>query len=75
MSRSNPPHRYEPLVQMAREMSNGTGAPAQTHFDELLALMRGPSRLRRTGWFIERNRRILIATAGAIALWAAHLVI
>ncbi len=28
---------------MAREMSSGTGAPAQTQFDSLLELMRGPS--------------------------------
>ena len=60
---------------MAREMSSGTGAPAQTQFDSLLELMRGPSRMRRGLWFVDRNRRLLIAFMATIALFGAHLVI
>lgn len=75
MSRSKSPNRYEPLVQMAREMSSGTGTPAQTQFDSLLELMRGPSPMRRGVWFVARNWRLLIALLATIALFGAHLVI
>ena len=60
---------------MAREMSSGTGTPAQTQFDSLLELMRGPSRMRRSLWFVDRNRRTLRAWTAAIALLGAHLLI
>lgn len=68
VNRSKAPDRYQPLVQMAVEMSRETGAPAQTHFDSLLALLRGPTRLRRVLWCADRNRGtvILIAMAGAM---------
>jgi hypothetical protein len=75
VSRSKSPNRYEPLVQMAREMSSGTGTPAQTQFDSLLELMRGPSRMRRGVWFVDRNRRLLIAFIATLALLGAHLII
>ena len=73
MNRSGDPHRYEPLVEMAREMSRETGVPAQAHFDSLLALLRGPSRVRRGLWYIDRNRHPVIALAGVIALVVALL--
>ena len=60
---------------MAREMASGTGTPAQTQFDSLLELMRGPSRMRKAIWFIHRNSRELIALTATIALFGAHLVL
>jgi hypothetical protein len=60
---------------MAREMASGTGTPAQTQFDSLLELMRGPSRMRRGLWFVDRNRRLLTALVATIALFGAHLVL
>jgi hypothetical protein len=72
---SNPPNRYEPLVEMAREMSHGTGASAQAHFDYLLALLRGPSLLRRGLWFVGRNRRLAVVATAFGAFLGAHLVI
>jgi hypothetical protein len=75
VNRSKTPDRYRPLVQMALEMSRDTGAPAQAHFDSLLALLRGPTWLRRVGWFADRNRGIVIAMAIAGATLGAHLAI
>jgi hypothetical protein len=72
---SNSPNRYEPLVEMAREMSHGTGASAQAHFDYLLALLRGPSLLRRGLWFVGRNRRLAVVATAFGAFLGAHLVI
>ena len=73
--RSRSPDRYEPLVEMAREMSSGTGTPAQTQFESLLELMRGPSPMRKGMWFVDRNWRLLSAVTATIALFAAHLVL
>lgn len=72
VNRSKAPDRYQPLVQMALEMSRGTGAPAQAHFDSLLALMRGPTWLRRVLWCADRNRRMVIIVAIAGATLGAH---
>ena len=60
------PNRYQPLVEMAREMSLTTGAPAQAHFDSLLNLLRGPSHLRRSLWYVERNRHLVIALTAIV---------
>ena len=75
VNRSKTPDRYKPLVQMAVEMSKDTGAPAQAHFDSLLALLRGPTWLRRVLWFADRNRGMVIAVALAGATLGAHLAI
>ena len=56
-------------------MSSGTGTPAQTQFESLLELMRGPSPMRKGMWFVDRNWRLLIALTATIALFAVHLVL
>jgi hypothetical protein len=75
VNRSKTPNRYEPLVQMALEMSRDTGAPAQDHFDSLLALLRGPTWLRRGMWCADRNRGLVMALAIGGAALGAHLAI
>jgi len=75
VNRSKTPNRYEPLVQMALEMSRDTGAPAQDHFDSLLALLRGPTWLRRVMWCADRNRGLVMAVAIGGAALGAHLAI
>ena len=75
VNRSKTPDRYRPLVQMALEMSRDTGAPAQAHFDSLLALLRGPTWLRRALWCADRNRGLVITVAIAGATLGAHLAI
>ena len=75
VNRSKTTDRYMPLVEMALEMSRDTGAPAQAHFDSLLALLRGPTWLRRVLWFADRNRGVVIAAAIAGATLGAHLAI
>jgi hypothetical protein len=75
VSRSKTPERYKPLVQMALEMSRDTGAPAQAHFDSLLALLRGPTWLRRILWCADRNRGVVIVVAIAGATLGAHFAI
>ena len=72
---SKPADRYEPLVQMAREMSFHSGAPAQAHFDDLFMTLRGPSRLRRTLWYVDRHRLPVLAVATGIALIGAYFII
>jgi len=75
VNRPKTPDRYRPLVQMALEMSKDTGAPAQAHFDSLLALLRGPTWLRRILWYADRNRGMVITVALAGATLGAHLSI
>ena len=75
VNRSKTPDRYQPLVQMALEMSRDTGAPAQAHFDSLLALLGGPTFLRRVLWCAHRNRGMVITLAIAGATLGAHLAI
>lgn len=75
VDRSKTPNRYEPLVQMALEMSRETGAPAQDHFDSLLALLQGPTWVRRAIWFADRNRGWVMTVAVAGAALGAHFAI
>ncbi len=75
VNRSKAPDRYMPLVEMALEMSRDTGAPAQAHFDSLLALLRGPTWLRRVLWCADRNRGLVAILAIAAATLGAEFVI
>jgi hypothetical protein len=75
VNRSKTPDRYKPLVEMAVEMSRDTGAPAQAHFDSLLALLAGPTWMRRVLWCADRNRGMVIAVAIAGATLGAHFAI
>jgi hypothetical protein len=75
VNRSKAPDRYKPLVQMALEMSRDTGAPAQAQFDSLLALLRGPTWLRRALWCADRNRGLVAILAIAAATVGARFVI
>jgi len=60
---------------MAKEMSVDTAVHAQLQFDALLDLLRGPGRLRRIGWFVERNRGPLMLVTIIAGTMAAHLAI
>ena len=75
VTHSNTPNRYQPLVEMAREMSLASGAPAQAHFDSLLKLLRGPSHLRRSLWYVERNRLLVTALIVVIASSGAYFAL
>ena len=75
MRRSKTSDRYEPLVQMALDMSRDTDVPAQYQFDALLALLQGPTWVRRALWCADRNRVLVMTVALAGAALGAHFAI
>ena len=75
MVTSRTPDRYQPLVEMAREMSLRTGGSPQVHFDSLLNLLRGPSRFRRGLWYLDRNREVAIILTGVTVASVVYLAL